>query len=78
MSMWRRQLHSLVYHAQLKGRLFHLLGDYSCQLFVVLDPAGSSIPKFSERGDLNRIVEKASTAFSLPCFAQGSPVPSFR
>ena len=47
-------------------------------IFLPSDPVGSSTPKFSGNDDLNRIVEKASTTFSLPCSAQGSPVPTFR
>ena len=60
-------------------KVLHLF-DESKQMknLGVSEPIGSSVPKFSVNDNLHGIVEKAATAFSLPCSAQGSPVPTFR
>jgi hypothetical protein len=46
--------------------------------FILLEPVGSSPPKFSSENDGSKLIRLSGTAVALSCLAQASPAPNFR
>ena len=67
--------------AQLKGHLCPHSGSFCIQFLhfcSYLEPIGGAKPKFAQRTDGLKQLQKLNDAISLTCPAQGSPLPSFR
>ena len=58
--------------------LQHSGGDHLSSLSLILDPIGTSAPKFSIESKTSSLVRDSVKSLSLSCSAQSSPVPTFR
>ena len=58
--------------------LQHSGGDHLSSLSLILDPIGTSAPKFSIESKTSSLVRDSLKSLSLSCSAQSSPVPTFR
>ena len=62
-----------------KVRIFYLLHkSYHFHPFLILEPIGSSIPKFSTDDKSDSFSRSMGRSIALHCPAQGHPLPSFR
>ena len=68
--------------AQLRDHRHQHLGRFFCEIMSILDiiiePVGSSKPKFSSNLDLSAFKKSQGQGVALTCPAQGSPSPGFR
>ena len=65
--------------AQLRALpLQHSGVDHLSSLRLILDPIGTSAPKFSIESKTSSLVRDSVKSLSLSCSAQSSPVPYFR
>ena len=79
----KRLVQEFHWHAQLKGHPSQSLGkaqDWMLIVFLfwIVEPIGSTKPKFSSILDSSSFKMVSGNALALTCPAQGSPVPGFR